>query len=144
MYFLSSGVKGLRATTSNTHWKYKAKSVARILDSRSFKTRWWSSVLSELNSSLPWWREGKWVKCRTASHRVPSPPPERVHRYHVTIRTPILPWRRARLWPNGSPNSSHLEPGFQLGWTCASFGHPPGSSWPELDRVGLNLIKLKF
>ena len=47
-------------------------------------------------------------------------------------------------WQNGTPNSSQLEPSFQLGWSWVSFGQPLGSRWMELDRVGMNLIKLKF
>ena len=47
-------------------------------------------------------------------------------------------------WPNGTPNSSQFEPSSQLRWSCVSFGHPLGLSWLELDRVGFNLIKLKF
>ena len=37
-----------------------------------------------------------------------------------------------RLWPNGPPNSSQLEPSSQLRWSWVSFGHPLGLSWLEL------------
>ena len=51
---------------------------------------------------------------------------------------------RLKPWPNGPPNTSQLEPSSQLRWSWVSFGHPLGLSWLELDRVGLNLIKVKF
>ena len=56
----------------------------------------------------------------------------------MSSKSPFKPW------PNGPPNSSQLEPSSQLRWSWRSFGHPLGLSWLELDRVGLNLIKLKF
>ena len=34
-------------------------------------------------------------------------------------------------WPNGTPNSSQLEPSSQLWWSWVSFGHPLGLSWLE-------------
>ena len=46
-------------------------------------------------------------------------------------------------WPNGPPSSSQIEPRSQRRWSV-SFGHPLGLSWLELNRVTLNLIKLKF
>ena len=39
---------------------------------------------------------------------------------------------------------AQLEPSLQLRWSWVSFGHPLGLSWLELDRIGLNLFKLKF
>ena len=36
---------------------------------------------------------------------------------------------RFKSWPNSTPNSNQLEPSFQLGWSCVSFGHPLGFSW---------------
>ena len=49
-----------------------------------------------------------------------------------------------KLWPNGTPNSSQLEPSSQLRWSWLSFVRPLGLSWLELDRAGWNLTKLKF
>ena len=48
-------------------------------------------------------------------------------------------------WPNGTPNSNQLEPSSELRCSWDGIVWPPrGSSRLGLDRVGLNLIKLKF
>ena len=68
--------------------------------------------------------------------------------FHISGEATVEIWNRSLLgvkpWPNGTLNSSQLEPSSQLRWSWVSFGHPLGLSWLELDRAGWNLIKLKF
>ena len=78
----------------------------------------------------------------------------------VDLETLVNSWHcnRHTTTPNDPPNSSQLEPSSQLRWSWVSIRFATSlvsrersatqailpATWLELDRVGLNLIKLKF